>query len=931
MIGHSISKCPSRPKRHILQQLCLATRSVKEGCSKPPTVGLPTTSSLSSKFGSLASDHVRQSSSVLPTQAQVVICGSGVVANSVAYHLVQHGWTDVLVIDQGSICGGTSNFGSGTLGLFKPIDERHIISNSIKLYRQLQEMGHDIGLKQVGSVNLAQTKDRIIMLKRRIAYNLPTGLHCEIIGPNELQKLHPHICTDNILGGVWVPEDAVVDTLSVCRVLAKLAKQGGASYVENCIVEKISTENNCIKSVTTNRGDVDCEYFVNCAGMWARELGLKSEPKVRIPVYPAEHYYAKTTPISGISDNLPYIRDFDSHIYMREYNGGFLVGGFEPQAKPAFLGHKGVPGDWKKQLPADWDHFKPLWQNAIQRLPILKDVPEPSLMNYPDTFTPNGKWILGETPEVDNYFVAVGMNGNSLQGAGGIGKALAEWIVEGEPTQELLKFDVQRFLDLHNNRNYLQQRIQEVVGRHYSIMYPSQSEFQLARKLRCSPLYSVLEKRGAVFGMRMGYERPLYFDSSYQPGQPLPTMPPGTFFKPKFFDYLLEEYYACREGVGVIDMSSFSKIKIKSGYIPGSHIQAQTPRNVVDWLQRLCSNDVNIPVGGIVHTGMQNERGGYENDCILVREAENSFFMVSPTSQQTRVFEWLRRHLPTDHSVSLNDVTSMYTVINVVGPKARQLLSELSNVDIDLQPFTYKKVNVGYASDVMMMSFTHTGEPGFCLYIPSEYALHVYQQLAAVGVDYGLRDVGTITQRWMRIEKFIPLWGEDLNSFTTPFECGSGYRVKLDNDYFMGKFALQKQKEQGVKKRLVLFQLEGIDPDKDVWAWGSEPIYRDSEFVGIVTSAGFGFTLGKLVCMGYIRRPGQSRRHERLDGHHNDQIVTNQFIMSTSARYEIDIAGQRVLAKPQIYAPKATSINPSSAGLETPYVPKVVISHSNNP
>ncbi|KAI5738178.1 hypothetical protein M8J77_003944 [Diaphorina citri] len=607
-----------------------------------------------------------------------------------------------------------------------------------------------------------------------------------------------------------------------------------------------------------------------------------------------QHFYVTTDTVSPGVSSLPYIRDYDSYTYIREFTtrGSFMVGGFEPDAKPAFVGLQKIPKNWKKHCPSDWKHFAPLWKKAIHRLPILENVTKPVLHNSPDTFTPNGKWILGETPEVRNYFVAVGMNGNSLQGAGGIGRAVAEWMTHGEATQELLSFDVQRFLDLHNNRQYLQQRIREVVGRHYAIQYPHQCEFKYARNLRCSPLYSVLETRGAVFGVRMGYERPLYFDSTYRVGDPRPEMPPGTFFKPKFFDFMEEEYRACFEGVGIIDMSSFSKIKITC-----------SDESLVDWLQQLCSNDVNIPVGGISHTGMQNERGGYENDCILVRETETSYFMVSPTSQQTRVFEWMKNHLPTKHYITLSDVTSKYTVINVVGPKAKQLLSELCDEDINLHPFSYKRTDIGYASDVKLMGFTHTGEPGYCLYIPSEYALHVYQKIMTLGKDYNARDVGMFTQRYMRIEKFIPFWAEDLNSVTTPFESGSAYRVKLDKDYFIGKAALQRQKDQGVQKRLVMFVAEDLDPDTDVWLWGSEPIYRNDQFVGTITSAGYGFTMKKLIGLGYIRHP-------------SEQNVTNDFV--TEGTYTLDVAGNRFQASAHIYPPL------SNVQVARPYVPQVV-------
>ncbi|RZC36002.1 pyruvate dehydrogenase phosphatase regulatory subunit, mitochondrial-like [Asbolus verrucosus] len=781
-----------------------------------------------------------------PTQARIVIAGAGVVANSVAYHLVQNGWNDLIVLEQGKIGSGTSHFGSGTLGLFKPIAHRNLIWYSIKLYQQLQDMGYDIQMRQCGSINLAQTTDRLIALKRRMAYNIPTELHCELLSPNELKDLHPYLRVDDLSGAVWVPEDAVANPRAICDVLAILAQQGGAQYFEHTPVDKVLTQNLTVYGVETPKGVIKCEYFVNCAGMWARELGLQCSPQVRIPAYPAQHFYATTGRLTKLVDELmPIIRDYDAYTYAREYEGGYMVGWFEQEAKPAF-------------------EDIPLWDKAVNRIPELSTCKKPEIVNSPDNFTPDGRWILGETAEVNNYFVACGMNGNSLQGAGGIGKAVAEWIIEGEPTQDLLPFNVQRFLDVHNSRQYLQQRTKEVVGRHYAILYPFQCEYKYARKLRCSPLYSVLETKGAVFGIKMAYERALYFDSTYKRGDLKPLMPPGSFFKPKFFDFMREEFLACREGVGIIDMSSFSKIEIK----------------------RLCSNDVDIPVGAIVHTGMQNERARFR------------YFMVSPTSQQTRIYEWISSNLPPRSTIDLNDVTSMYTVINVVGPKANELLNELSNSDMRLAPFSYKKVNVGYASDVMVMSFTHTGEPGYCLYVPSEYALHVYYKLMAVGRDYGARDVGTLTQRFMRIERFIPFWAEELTSFTTPFEAGNSYHVKLEKkENFIGKPALQKQKEKGVTKQLVFFHLNDIDPDKDIWPWGGEPLYRNNEFVGTVTSAGYGFSADKLICVGFIHRPQSS----------NIKIITSDYIMSKDAVYQVDVAGVRFSLTPYLHAPPVIS------------------------
>ncbi|KAH1023474.1 hypothetical protein HUJ04_012674 [Dendroctonus ponderosae] len=640
---------------------------------------------------------------------------------------------------------------------------------SINLYKKLQNMGYNVEMKQCGSLNLAQTKDRLIALKRRVAYNLPTGLHCELLSNTEIQRKHPYLRVDDLEGGVWVPDDAVINPKAICDALALLAQKGGANYIENTTVTNVLTNNNCVQGVETDKGIIQCEYFVNCAGMWARELGLHCDPKVRIPAYPAEHFYA--TADQDMKHPLPVVRCYDSYTYAREYQNGLMVGWFEPEAKPAF--EKGrVPKDWPKH------------------------------------------------------------------GAGGIGKAISEWIIEGEPRQDLLPFILQRFLNVHNSRHYLKQRIKEVVGRHYSILYPFQCEYKYARELRCSPLYSVLKTRGAVFGIKMAYERALYFDSTYEKGQQL-KMPQGTFFKPKFFDFVKEEYLACIEGVGIIDMSSFSKIEIKS---PGNE--------ALQYLQRICSNDIDVPVGSIVHTGMQNVRGGYENDCMLVRQTANR--------------------------VDLNDLTSMYTVLNVVGPKSTQLLSELSNSDVKVAPFSYMKVNVGYASDVMVMSFTHTGEPGYCLYIPSEYALHVYYKLMTVGRDYGVRDVGVLTQRYMRLERFIPFWAEELNSFTTPYEAGNDW----SKEGFIGKEALQNQSVTGVRKRLVFFHFNNIDPDVDIWPWGGEPLYRNNEFVGTVTSAGYGFSANKLICLGFISKPAKVE----------NRIVTRDYILAKDAVYEVDIA-----------------------------------------
>ncbi|KAG0724199.1 Pyruvate dehydrogenase phosphatase regulatory subunit, mitochondrial [Chionoecetes opilio] len=828
--------------------------------------------------------------SYLPSQAQVVVCGAGVVGNSIAYHLTREGWTDVVVVDQDKIGSGTSHNGSGVLGLFKPASERQIVNYSVNLIKALQEDGHNLGFKQCGSLNLARTRDRAIALKRRVAYTKPSGLECEWLDRHEIKRLHPHLFTGDLEGGVWVPADAVAEPYTVCATLASLAQSQGAVYVEDCSVEQIATDevphSQVVPKVThvvTSRGTIHCEYFVNCSGMWARSAGKRSAPMVRVPVFPAEHFYLHTKPMREAAVDHPVVRDYDAHMFCVTRNNRFMVGGFERHAKPAFS--DGIPQHWRNSLAGDEGHFKPTRAAAEHRLPVMKGIQYEPLVNSPDTFTPDGKWILGEAPEIDNYFVAVGMNGNSLQGCGGVGQAIAEWIMYGSLAKEMLAFDIRRFIDLHNNRRYLKERTREVVGRHYEILYPGQCEYRLARKLRCSPIYSEQESHGAVFGTRMGFERPLYFDITHNRGSDPPAqMPEGSFHKPAFLECVKEEYQACREGVGVMDLSSFTKIEVTS---PGSQ--------VVEFMQKLCSNDVNMPVGGVVHSGMQNERGGYENDCLLIRRSDNSYLMMAPTTQQTRIMDYMRRQITPEASVSVADVTSKYSVISVVGPKSREMLSLICNTDLVFYENLAKEINIAYASGVMVLSFTHTGEPGYTLIIPAEYTLHIYRQLMKIGHDYGIRNVGMMTMRALRVEKFIPFWAEELDSTTTPYEVGRGYKVKLNKEYFIGKFALMRQSTQGVKRRLVHFVLEDtFDADVDIWPWGGEPIYRNNHYVGNTTSSAFGFTLNQMVCLGFVR-------------HHEGENITPEYILQ-NGNFEIDIGGKRVAARASLQAPKMPKV-----------------------
>jgi len=836
----------------------------------------------------------------LPSQAQVVIAGAGMIGNSVAYHLVQRGWSDIVIIDKGGVADGTSRHGSGMLGLFRPKHERAIVQYCIDLYQSLQEQGYDLGLEHCGSINVASSKDRMTSIARRVSAYKPSGVECHLITPREMEKIHPHINTEDVVGGVWIPKDACVDAGKVSEVLAFLAHQGGAKFVSRCGVKRVLTDSSShtslpndstkgvrVSGVETELGHIKCDYFVNCAGIWAREIGRMCDPPVRIPVCPAEHFFMTFKPLQELQDaKLPNVRDYDAHVYVRQLGDRYMMGAFETLARPWDVTKHGIDPDWNTIKEQHWIHFEPYIRAAINRLPILFDATYDFLLNTPDAFTPDGRWILGEAHEVANYFVCAGMNGNSLQGAGGVGKAVADWIVKGYSPAGMLQFEVQRFTALHNNSRFLLERSKEVVGRHYKLDYPLVSEFKFGRNIRSSSIHSECEARGAVFGEIMGWERPLYFDPLHHREDPPARLPEqGTFGKPDFFDHIEDEYLVCREGVGLIDMSSFAKFTVRG-----------EEASVVAYLQTLCSNDVDIPVGGIVPTGMHNEGGGYENDCMLVRRDKDSFFMVSPTQQQTRIMEWLENHLPNDNSVGLQDVTSMYTVLSIAGPKSKDMMEELSGEDMDIPAFTYREVNVGYASGVMVMAVTNTGEPGYSLYIPSEFALQIYDNLIKVGRDYGVRNVGHLAMRFLRIEKFIPFWSEELTSETTPFEVNRAFKVRLDKKHFIGKKALQRQLEEGVTKRLVQFHLEEFNKDTDTWPWGGEAVYRNGEPAGVVTSSAYGFTLRKMVALGFVR-------HSPAAGSEEQRKVEEAWITDPSARWTVAIAGKQYPASVHLEPP----------------------------
>ncbi|XP_031782504.1 pyruvate dehydrogenase phosphatase regulatory subunit, mitochondrial [Nasonia vitripennis] len=828
-----------------------------------------------------------------PTEADVVICGGGVMGAAVAYHLAMAGWGDrTVIVESSRLGGGTTWHASGLIGAFKPsMTQVKLTQDSIALYKELEAKGLPTGWKQCGSLSLARTGDRMTVFRRMKAQSVSLNTECHLVTPEEIKALCPLLKVDDLFGGLWIPGDGVGDPYQICLTLIEEAVRNGVRVYENCKLTRVKTINDKVEAVETSRGTIECKYFVNCTGFWARSVGKLSEPYIKVPLHPVEHYYLHTKPIPGLDPMTPVVRDLDGYVYFRENDGRILAGGFEQVAKPVFEDGLIPESPNERFLPPDWDHFHILFEQILHRIPSLQNAKLEMLCNGPEAFSPDCKWIVGESPEIRNYYVAAGMKTIGIAAAGGVGRVTAELITKGLASMDYYELDVTRFLGLHNNRKFLRDRVKEVPGMHYALQYPHH-EFKTGRNLRMSPIYPKLREAGAVFGQVMGYERPTWFQPDNEQDidpmdgtQKYKIAYTNTFGKPPWFGHVEKEYAACRETIGLSDYSSFTKIDLWSN-----------GTEVVDFLQYLCSNDVDVPVGSIIHTGMQNHRGGYENDCSLARIAPNHFMMIAPTIQQTRCKYWLKRHLPSDGSVAVSDVTSAYTAICIMGPATRQLLSELT--DTDLNPknfpfFTFKELDVGLANGIRTMNLTHTGELGYVLYIPNEFALHVYTRLIEAGEKYKIRHSGYYATRALRVEKFYAFWGQDLDTFTTPLECGRAWRVKFDKEIdFIGRDALLKQRDEGVTRQYVQLLLNDHDPDIDTWCWGNEPIYRNGKYCGMTTTTGYGFTFKKQVCLGFV---------QNLDSKGRPQVVTNQYILSGD--YEVDIAGIKFHAKCHLHSP----------------------------
>jgi glycine cleavage system aminomethyltransferase T/glycine/D-amino acid oxidase-like deaminating enzyme len=796
----------------------------------------------------------------LPDRARVIVIGGGVIGTSVAYHLTKLGWSDVLLLEQGQLSCGTTWHAAGLVGQLRASESgTRLVQYSTDLYSRLEdEVGLGTGYKQCGGVTVARTPERMTQLHRTAATAEAYGLACEIITPDQAKQRFPILQTADLLGAIWLPGDATANPTDLTAALARGARLGGATVVERARVIGIRTDRGAVSGVTVTHAGaelvIEAEIVINCAGQWAKAVG--SMCGVNVPLHSAEHFYVVTEQIDGVRRDLPILRDPDGYTYFKEEVGGLVVGGFESEAKP-WVAPDSLPHPFEFQLLAeDWDHFSVLMDSAVHRIPALNHTGIKKFYNGPESFTPDNQFILGEAPELRNFYVGAGFNSVGIASAGGAGRALAEWVVNGEATSDLTGVDIRRFAGFNGNTQWLHDRVGEVLGLHYAVPWPNR-ELDSARPFRRSPVHHLLQEAGASFGSKMGWERANFF------------APPGvkpeidySWGRQNWHDWSIAEQMATRTSVALFDQTSFGKLLI-------------TGPDAERALQWVCAADVAVVAGRTVYTGLLNRRGGYEADVTLTRLSQTEFLLVTGAASVVRDLDHLRKQFPADTVATVVDVTSAYAVYGVMGPHSRALLQKVSRSDLGNEAFRFgasREIDLGY-STVRATRITYVGELGWELYVPAEFAVGVYELLHDAGTEFGLTNAGHYTINSLRLEKGYRAFGTDLTPDYNPVEAGLTFATKLNTDIgFLGREAVAAVKATGPRRRLMSFVLDDAEP----MIWGGELVLRDGLAVGQVTSAGWGATLGRGVGLAYLwRRDGG--------------VVTPDYLAEGS--YAVDIGG----------------------------------------
>jgi 4-methylaminobutanoate oxidase (formaldehyde-forming) len=756
----------------------------------------------------------------LPDRAQVVIVGGGVIGSSIAYHLAGLEITDVVVLERHRIASGTSWHAAGLVARVRGSHPMTRLADyGVDVYRGLaDETGVDVHFRPTGSLTLAENEGRMTELRYAAAIARHHGIEARLLEPNEVRESWPLAVSDGLVGGLLQPGDGTVNPGYAALAFAKGAHDRGVTIREGALVEELLLEGRRVTGVRTSRGAVEAETVVIACGLWTRDLA--ATVGVPVPLYAAEHIHVSTEPIEGAHDLLPLMRALDGSFYARHHAGGLMIGTFEPRGRPRSI--DAIPDEWTfGELGPDWEHFATIRGNGERRIPALKDTAFTRYLRAFESFTPDVNFCLGETAEIANLYVAAGFNSQGIIYAPGAGRALAEWIREGAPTLDTSEVDVRRFARTQSNPRYLHERTKEALGRLYAMHWPG-LQATTARDIRRSPLYERLEAAGACFGELAQWERANWF------------APPGvepveeySFGRPNWFPYAAEEHTAAREAVTLFDLTSFAKTEV-------------TGEDSLRLIQHVCTNDVDVAKGKVVYTLLLNRRGGIENDGTVTRLAEDRFLVITPTATQHRTFEWLRSHAP-GMSVTIADVTSASATLAVMGPRSRELLSRLTSTDLsnDGFPFfTSKEIRVRNAPALAIRA-SFVGELGWELYVPSEFAVHVYDAIVDAGADLGLRHAGYQALDSLRIEKGFVHVGHDVGPTDDPFTAGLGHVVKADKE-FVGVEAARLAKETPRPRRLISLKLDEPDP---VLLHG-ESVIADGRIVGAVMSGAYAHTLG---------------------------------------------------------------------------------------
>lgn len=800
----------------------------------------------------------------VPKKARVVIIGGGVIGCSVAYHLAHLGWNDVVLLERKQLTSGTTWHAAGLIAQLRATaNMTKLAKYSQELYGELEkETDIATGFKRVGSITVALTDERKEEIYRQASMARSFGVDVEEISPSEVLARYPHLNIEGVTGGVYLPKDGQADPSNVALSLAKGARLKGVKILEGVAVTGVSKEAGRVSGVdwaqSSTEGDetghIDADYVVNCGGMWGREIGKMAG--VHVPLHACEHFYIVTDNMDGLGQ-LPVLRVPDEYAYYKEDAGKILLGAFEPNAKPWPREGK-IPSDFCfDELPEDFDHFEPVLEKAINRFPALAEAGIRTFFNGPESFTPDDRYMLGEAPELNNFFVAAGFNSIGIQSAGGAGMALAQWIVDGEPPFDLWDVDIRRMQPFQSNKTYLQARVSETLGLLYADHFPYRQP-ETARNVRRSPLHEHLKARGAVFGEVSGWERANWFANEGQEREYR-----YSWKRQNWFENAKAEHMAVRESVGMFDMSSFGKIRIQG-------------RDACTFLNNVCGNQMDVAVGRIVYTQMLNSRGGIESDLTVTRLGECDFMAVVPAATVHRDMAWMRRHMG-EMNVVITDMTAAESVLCVMGPNSRALLQSISPHD-----FSHKAHPFGRAFDIEIgmgvaraHRITYVGELGYEIYASADMAAHIFETIEAAGKDHGLKLAGLHTLDSCRIEKGYRHFGHDITDEDHVLEAGLGFAVKTKKPEFIGRDAVLRKQDEGLNTQLVQFQLNDAEP----MLYHNEAIVRNGEIVGYLSSGNYGHYLGASIGLGYVPCKGET----------DEQLLGSDF--------EIEIAGTRISAK----------------------------------